>query len=51
MFKFKLIEREDAANKGLGGKLYATPIYQGVMDMLEVAREISGRSTTIYIVK
>ena len=25
MFKFKLVEREDPAHRGLGGKLFATP--------------------------
>ena len=48
MFKFRLVEREDPAQRGLGGKLYATPIYQGIMGMPEVAKEISGRSTTTY---
>ena len=48
MFKFKLVEREDPAHRGSGGKLYAAPIYQGIMSMSDVAREISGRSTTTY---
>ena len=38
MFKFKLVEREDPAHRGSGGKLYAAPIYQGIMSMSDVAR-------------
>ena len=48
MFKIKLIERRNPLTPTDPGKLFATQINQGIMEMDTIAREISGRSTTTY---
>ena len=48
MFKIKLVERKNPLTPAAPGKLFATQIGQGIMEMDAIAKEISGRSTTTY---
>ena len=47
MFKYQLIERKNPLDSSVS-KWYASPVQQGIMEMVDIAKEISGRSTTTY---
>ena len=47
MFKYQLVKRTSPIDI-TKSKWYATPVKQGVMEMADVAKEISSRSTTTY---